>query len=49
MRSDANIDRKVAAVKAHETEYRNRGDVWVQFFENVNANYGQEIGVKYTE
>ena len=43
------IDRKVAAVKAHETEYRVRGDGWVRFFKNVNANYGQQIGVKYAE
>ncbi len=43
------IDRKVVALKSHETEYRMRGDRWVQFFVNVNANYGQEIGVKYAE
>lgn len=43
------IDRKIATIKAHETEYRIRGEGWVEFFKNVNANYGQGIGVKYAE
>ena len=43
------FDRKVAALKAYETEYRMRGEGWIDFFKNVCANYGQEIGVAYAE
>ncbi|MBL7196742.1 MAG: PIG-L family deacetylase [Candidatus Omnitrophica bacterium] len=43
------IGRKVAAVKAHQIEYRMRGDSWVQFFKNIDANYGQKVGVRYAE
>jgi len=43
------FDRKVAALMSYETEYRMRGEGWVEFFKNVCATYGQEIGVKYAE
>lgn len=43
------IDQKIRAMKEHRSEYNLRGDVWIEFFKNINANYGQIIGVKYAE
>lgn len=42
-------EKKIAALRSHETEYHLRGEEWIQFFRNVNSNCGQEIGVKYAE
>lgn len=43
------MDTKIAAVKAHENEYKKFGQRWVDFFVNENANAGQKIGTKFAE
>lgn len=43
------INRKIEAIKAHQTECCRRGEEWVEFVKNVDVNHGQEIGVRYAE
>ncbi|MDY6907194.1 MAG: PIG-L deacetylase family protein [Chloroflexota bacterium] len=43
------IETKVAAIKAHQTEYRKYGDRWIDFVVHQNRNSGIEVEVEYAE
>lgn len=43
------IDTKVAALKAHKTEYEKFGEGWLEFWKNETRNNGQRVGVQYAE
>ena len=43
------IETKVEAIKAHTTEYRKRGDEWIDFVKYHNRNSGIEMNVEYAE
>lgn len=40
---------KIKAAKAHQTEYKRRGESWIEFFLDENRNNGLRIGVEYAE
>ena len=43
------VSDKKESIYAHETEYKRRGDDWVDFVIHQNRNSGMEIGVEYAE
>lgn len=43
------IDRKERAIRCHATEVAKRGEGWIRFFRNENANSGQRMGIPYAE
>lgn len=45
----AELKKKIEAIKSHKSEYKRRGDQWIDFVVNQNRNDGTEIGVEYAE
>jgi len=43
------ISTKERVVKAHVSEFKRSGEVWLRFIMNQNQNDGQKIGVSYAE
>ena len=43
------LDKKIEAIKAHESELERTHAKWISFFRNEAENAGQRIGVKYAE
>lgn len=43
------LERKMEAIKAHESELSRIDYTWLDFFDKQNANHGLIIGVKYAE
>lgn len=43
------IETKIAAIKAHRTEYERLGERWVDFVRHQNRNSGIEMQVEYAE
>jgi len=43
------IETKIKALQAHETEYKNRGEDWVNFVKHQNRNSGIEMETDYAE
>lgn len=46
---DKTMDKKVEAIRAHQSEYEKNGKAWLDFFVSMNHAAGSEIGVEYAE
>ncbi len=43
------LEKKILAIRAHESEIERTREKWISFFTNEVENAGQRIGVKYAE
>src|SRR3989344_1682208 len=43
------IDTKITSIKAHEGEYKLRGEKWIDFVKHQNRNAGIQIETEYAE